>query len=109
MLSFLFIHSISIQGRGRTSEEAIALAKAFVSQMTLDEECNMTSSDRSSGAGYVPAVARLHFDGLCFQDSLSGVGDDAQFSTSFAGGIQIAASWDRDLFYRRAAAIGQEF
>jgi beta-glucosidase len=93
----------------RTWDEAIALAEEFVAQMTLEEKCNMTAGVKGYCVGVVLSVPRLNFTGLCFLDSASGVGDDAEFSTAFAPGIQIAASWDRDLFYRRAAAIGQEF
>ena len=46
---------------------------------------------------------------LCYQDTPCSVGDGVLHSTAFAAGIQIAANWDRDLFYRRAVAIGKEF
>ncbi|CAF3407910.1 unnamed protein product [Rotaria socialis] len=93
----------------RTWTEAIILAKEFVAQMTLEEKCNMTAGVAGHCAGFVTPVPHLNFGGLCFQDSPSGVGDGIQFSTAFIAGIQIAATWDRDLFYQRAAAIGQEF
>jgi beta-glucosidase len=94
----------------RTWDEAIALAKAFAGQMTLEEKCNMTAGIGGHGCvGFVSPVPHLNFDGLCFQDSPSGVADNVLFVTAFAPGIQIAATWDRDLFYQRAAAIGQEF
>ena len=93
----------------RTWDEAIALAKGLVSQLTLEEKCNMTAGVPGPCAGSVLAVPRLNFNGLCFQDSPSGVGDGVQFATAFAPGIQIAASWDRDLFYRRGVALGREF
>ncbi|CAF1285611.1 unnamed protein product [Adineta ricciae] len=98
-----------INPTSRTWDEAIRLAKDFASQMTLEERCNMTAGVGGHCAGYVLPVPRLNFNGLCFQDSPSGVGDGVQFSTAFAAGIQIAATWDRDLMYERAAAIGQEF
>ncbi|CAF2092400.1 unnamed protein product [Rotaria magnacalcarata] len=93
----------------RTWTEAIILAKEFVAQMTLEEKCNMTAGVAGHCAGFVTPIPHLNFGGLCFQDSPSGVGDGIQFSTAFVAGIQIAATWDRDLFYQRAAAIGQEF
>jgi beta-glucosidase len=37
------------------------------------------------------------------------VGDGILQATAFAAGIQTAATWDRDLFYKRAVAIGKEF
>ncbi|CAF1076326.1 unnamed protein product [Rotaria sordida] len=93
----------------RSWDEAIALAKGFAAQMTLEEKCNMTAGVGGHCAGFVSPVPHLNFGGLCFQDSPSGVGDGVQFSTAFVAGIHIAATWDRDLFYQRAAAIGQEF
>jgi beta-glucosidase-like glycosyl hydrolase len=98
-----------INGATRTWDEAIALSKRFAAQMTLEEKCNMTEGVASHCTGFVSPVPHLNFSGLCFQASQSGVGDSAQFSTAFVGGIHIAATWDRDLFYQRAAAIGQEF
>jgi beta-glucosidase len=46
---------------------------------------------------------------MCFQDAPAGVGDGVQRATAFPPGIQIAATWDRDLFFQRAVAIGEEF
>ena len=113
LISFLAIcSSLTHQtGRvdGRTWEQAIALAKAFVAQMTLEEKCNMTAGVPGPCVGTVLSVPRLNFNGLCFQDAPSGVGDGIQFATAFAPSIQVAATWDRDLFYKRAAAIGREF
>jgi beta-glucosidase len=114
---FSFINSASIKAEpykvtnvaARTWDDAVALAKGFVAQMTLEEKCNMTAGVGGHCVGFVSPVPHLNFNGLCFQDSPSGVGDHVQFSTAFAAGIQIAATWDRDLFYERAAAIGQEF
>lgn len=92
-----------------TWDDAIALATAFVKQMTLEEKCNMTAGVVGTCVGVISGVPRLNFSGFCLQDSASGVGSHAPFSTAFADGIQIAATWDRDLFYQRAAAIGHEF
>jgi beta-glucosidase len=114
---FLFTNSANIKAEfykvpdaaTRTWDEAIALAKGFAAQMSLEEKCNMTAGVGGHCAGFVSPVPHLNFGGLCFLDSPSGAGDGIQFSTAFAAGIQIAATWDRDLFYERAAAIGQEF
>jgi len=93
----------------RTWDEAIAMAKSFANQMTLEERCNMTGGVGGHCAGFVSPVPHLSFGGLCFLDSPSGPGDSVAFATAFTAGIQTAATWDRDLFYRRAAAIGEEF
>ncbi|CAF1390313.1 unnamed protein product [Rotaria sordida] len=93
----------------RTWDQAIAMAKAFVAQLTLEEKCNMTAGIRGPCAGHIFPVSHLNFKGLCFQDSPSGVGGGVLYSTAFVPGIHIAASWDQDLFYKRGAAIGKEF
>ncbi|CAF3247523.1 unnamed protein product [Rotaria socialis] len=95
--------------QSRTWDEAIAMAKSFVAQLTLEEKCNMTAGVKGACVGNVLPISRLNFTGLCFQDAPSGVGDSVQRSTAFPPGIQIAASWDRDLFFKRAVAIGKEF
>ena len=93
----------------RTWDEAIAMAKAFAAQLTLEEKCKLTEGNGGPCVGDVPSVQRLNFSGLCFQDSPSGVGDGVLHSTAFAAGIHIAATWDRDLFYQRGVGIGKEF
>ena len=93
----------------RTWDQAIALAKAFVANLTLEEKCRMTGGVGGRCVGNVFPVPRLNFDGMCYQDSPSGVGDRVLHSTAFAAGIHIAAAWDRDLFYQRGVAIGKEF
>ncbi|CAF3891013.1 unnamed protein product [Adineta steineri] len=109
----IFTKLVSIQTEPndvtRTWDEAIVLAKRFAAQLTLEEKCNMTEGVASDCTGFVSPVLRLNFSGFCLQGSQSGVGDSVQFSTAFVAGIHISASWDRDLFYRRAVAIGQEF
>lgn len=94
---------------GRTWDEAIVMAKAFVQQLNLTEKCAMTAGVGGPCVGNVLPVRRLNFTGMCLQDSPSGVGDGILYATAFVPGIQVAATWDRDLFYKRAAAIGREF
>jgi beta-glucosidase len=114
---FLFTDSASFKAEfykttnavTRTWDDAIALATVFAKQMTLEEKCNMTAGVIGTCIGVISPVPRLNFSGFCLQDSPSGVAGHVQFSTPFAAGIQTAATWDRDLFYQRAAAIGHEF
>ena len=106
------IHSIWIGNVGfqnRTWAQAISLAKDFVSKLTLEEKCNMTGGVAGGCVGNVLPIPRLNFNGMCYQDSPSGVGDRVAHSTAFSAGIHIAATWDRNLGYQRAAAIGREF
>ena len=98
-----------VQAPPRTWDQAIAMAKAFVAQLTLEEKCDMTGGVGGGCVGNVLPIPRLNFSGMCYQDSPSGVGDGVLHSTAFVAGIHIAAAWDRDLFYQRGAAIGKEF
>lgn len=93
----------------RTWDQAIALAKQFVAQLTLEEKCNMTAGVKGHCVGNVLPISRLNFNGMCFQDAPSGVGDGAERATAFPAGIQTAATWDRNLFFQRGVAIGEEF
>jgi beta-glucosidase len=93
----------------RTWDQAIAMAKAFVQQLNLTEKCAMTAGVGGPCTGNVLPIPRLNFTGLCLQASSNGVGIEILYSTAFVGSIHIAASWDRDLFYQRAAAIAKEF
>ena len=92
----------------RTWDQAITMAKAFVAQLTLEEKCNMTAAVDGTCDHNVIPIPRINFGGLCLQDSPNGVANSALHATAFADGIHIAASWDRDLFYQRGAAIGKE-
>jgi beta-glucosidase len=85
------------------------MAKAFVQQLNLTEKCAMTAGVGGPCTGNVLHIPRLNFTGLCLQASSNGVGIEILYSTAFVGSIHIAASWDRDLFYQRAAAIAKEF
>jgi beta-glucosidase len=93
----------------RTWEQAIAMAKTFIAQLTLQEKCHLTAGVGGPCAGNIASLPRVNFSGFCLLDTPSGVGDGVLYSTAFVGGIHIAATWDRDLFYRRAVAIGKEF
>ena len=109
-LSLLLLLSVKCSLlNGRTWDEAIVLSKKFVDQLSLSEKCSLTSGVKGPCVGNIESIARLNFSGMCFEDAPSGVGDDTLWSTAFPPGIHIAATWDRDLFYRRASAIGQEF
>lgn len=44
---------------------------------------------------------------MCLQDSPVGV-RDSDFSSVFPAGVNVAATWDRDLAYARGQAMGQE-
>ncbi|GAP91798.1 putative beta-glucosidase 2 protein [Rosellinia necatrix] len=87
-------------------------ASDFVSQLTLDEKIGIVSGGYLSPSlpcvGSIGAISRLDFNGVCFSDGPAGVVRSDGVS-AFPAGITIAATWDRDLMYRRAVAIGEEF
>ncbi|KAK4699050.1 beta-glucosidase, partial [Phenoliferia sp. Uapishka_3] len=109
-------------------------AKAIVEQMTLAELTNVTTglvdllfplcalvqlvADTSNRffvlrypgpcSGNTGAVPRLGLKSRCFEDGPLGV-RPTDYVSQFPAGVTIAATWDHDLFYQRANAIGQEF
>jgi len=114
---FWFIFSVAVgissneyhRIQSRTWDEAVAMAKLFVAHLNLTEKCIMTEGAGQRCEANIIDVPRLNFSGLCYLDSPSGTGNKVLHSTAFAGGIHIAATWDRDLFYKRSVAIGKEF
>ncbi|SCO91022.1 related to beta-glucosidase [Fusarium oxysporum] len=92
-------------------EEAYAKAKDFVSQMTLLEKVNLTTGvgwTNERCVGNVGDIPRLGLRGLCMQDGPVGV-RLTDYNSVFPSGQTTAATWDRDLIYRKAQAIGYEF
>lgn len=77
----------------------------IIHQMTLDEKL-----DYIGGTGFaVRAVPRLHLPALEMSDGPVGVRSNSGFpSTTYAGGIGLAASWDRELAQRVGAGIGRD-
>ncbi|KAF4636740.1 hypothetical protein G7Y89_g1329 [Cudoniella acicularis] len=85
-------------------------AAALVAQMTLDEKVeHPTRFPAPNGcSGNIPAITRLGFPGLCLQDAGNGVrGTD--FVNGYPSGLHVGASWNKDLAYQRALAMGGEF
>ncbi|KAJ3543586.1 hypothetical protein NM208_g2302 [Fusarium decemcellulare] len=92
-------------------EEAYVKAREFVSQLTLLEKVNLTTGvgwANERCVGNVGDVPRLGLRGLCMQDGPVGV-RLTDYNSVFPSGQTAAATWDRDLIYRRAQAIGYEF
>ncbi|KAM5344285.1 hypothetical protein ACJ41O_012822 [Fusarium nematophilum] len=92
-------------------DEAYTKARAFVSQMTLLEKVNLTTGvgwANERCVGNVGDIPRLGLRGLCMQDGPVGV-RLTDYNSVFPSGQTAAATWDRDLIYRRAQAIGYEF
>ncbi|KAI1765702.1 glycoside hydrolase family 3 protein [Hypoxylon sp. FL1150] len=91
-------------------EDAYAKAKEFVSQLTLAEKVNLTTGVGWQGeqcVGQVGSIPRLGFRSLCMQDSPLGI-RFADYVSAFSSGQTVAATFDRDLIYRRGKAMGEE-
>lgn len=85
-------------------------AKAFVSQLTIDEKVNLTTGVDTIGrcVGNSGTIPRLNFPGFCFEDSPVGV-RLTDYASVFPAGITVASTWDVDLYQQRGAAMGAEF
>jgi beta-glucosidase len=67
-------------------------AKAFVSQLTLEEKVNLTGgiSAENGCSGNIPAISRLGFEGMCLTDAGNGV-RATDFVSGFPSGIHVGA------------------
>lgn len=90
--------------------DAYSKAKAFVDQLSLEEKVNLTGGVTSNSAcsGIIPAIPRLNFPGLCLSDAGNGL-RSTDFVSSWASGLSVGASWNRDLAHERAVGMAQEF
>ncbi|KAG2417110.1 beta-glucosidase [Aspergillus terreus] len=83
-------------------------ARHFVSQLTLEEKADMVTGQPGPCVGNIVAIPRLGFNGLCLQDGPLAI-RVADYASVFAAGVTAASTWDRDILYERAFAMGQEF
>ncbi|KAI1342599.1 glycosyl hydrolase family 3 N terminal domain-containing protein [Xylariaceae sp. FL0016] len=92
-----------------TWTDAVTKAKAFVGQLTLEEKVNLTGGATSTTgcSGFIPAIERLGFPGLCLADSGNGV-RATDYVTGWPSGIHVGASWNRELAHQRAHFMGGE-
>ncbi|KAJ7059386.1 glycoside hydrolase superfamily [Mycena amicta] len=88
---------------------AVARARKFVAQLTIEEKVNVTTGVDIFGrcVGNTGTIPRLNWPGLCMEDSPLGV-RFADFASAFPAGINAAATWDVDLIKARGVAMGQE-
>ncbi|KAK1690053.1 glycosyl hydrolase family 3 N terminal domain-containing protein [Colletotrichum godetiae] len=93
-------------------DEASAASKDFVSQLTTVEKIGLVTGGYSSPSlpcvGAIGSVERLGFEGVCYSDGPSGYSRSDGVSI-FPAGVSTAATWDKDLMFRRAVALGEEF
>ncbi|KAL4911354.1 putative beta-glucosidase A [Aspergillus multicolor] len=97
-------------GQGEWAE-AYNRAVQIVSQMTLDEKVNLTTGtgwQLEKCVGQTGSVPRLGIGSLCLQDSPLGI-RFSDYNSAFPAGVNVAATWDKQLAYLRGQAMGQEF
>ncbi|ROT43219.1 glycosyl hydrolase family 3 N terminal domain-containing protein [Sodiomyces alkalinus F11] len=91
--------------------DSYARAKAIVDEMTLAEKTNITSGTgffMGRCNGNTGSALRVGFPQLCLGDGATGV-NQADNITAFPPGITTGATWDKELIYARAVAMGKEF
>ncbi|KAH6646223.1 glycoside hydrolase superfamily [Truncatella angustata] len=89
--------------------DAISKAAALVSQLTIEEKVNLTGGVTSTTgcSGFIPAIDRLGFPGLCLADAGNGV-RNTDYVSAWPSGIHVGASWNKDLTHARAVGLGNE-
>lgn len=66
------------------------------------------ASSNTSCPGFLPAVPRIGFPGMCLGDAGNGL-RATDFVSSWPSGIHVGASWNRGLTRQRGVAMGGEF
>ncbi|GAA6030004.1 hypothetical protein JCM8097_009210 [Rhodosporidiobolus ruineniae] len=104
--------SPSLTADGFTSQkwiDAFDKAKEVVSQMTLNEKINWTSSnpDTAGCSGRTYPIERLGIPAMCFADGPTGI--NSRYSTQFPAEVTTGATFDKALFAKRAEAMGKEY
>ncbi|EIW72437.1 hypothetical protein TREMEDRAFT_41754 [Tremella mesenterica DSM 1558] len=86
-------------------------ARDYLSDWSIEEKVQLTTGvgwALGRCVGNIPSVPEHNFSGLCLQDSPLGVRLTDHVS-AFPAGINVAATFDKDLMYHRGLAMGQEF
>ncbi|KAH6840801.1 glycoside hydrolase superfamily, partial [Chaetomium sp. MPI-CAGE-AT-0009] len=90
--------------------DATGKAREMVGRMTLEEKVRLTAgaSSNTSCPGFIPAIPRLGFPGMCLGDAGNGLrGTD--FVSTWPSGIHVGASWNKVLTRQRGTGMGGEF
>jgi beta-glucosidase len=95
-----------------TWPQALTKAQDFVSKLSITEKIGVVSGGYVSPSlpcvGTIGPVPHLGFEGICLSDGPTGYARSDGVSV-FPSGITTAATWDRDLMFQRAVALGKEF
>ncbi|KAF5331798.1 hypothetical protein D9758_016866 [Tetrapyrgos nigripes] len=93
---------------GKSWSDAFAKASALIANMTLEEKVNLTTGIDGRCAGNLGGVPRLGIEPFCLEDGPAGV-RPVHGVSQFPVGLATAATWDKDLIYKRSLHMGQEF
>ncbi|SPO21044.1 probable beta-glucosidase [Ustilago trichophora] len=101
------------QTKGTTQKwkDAIGKAREYLQQFNQTEKVMLTTGSgwqRGPCVGNISPIPRVNFPGMCLMDGPAGVRGTDRI-TSFPDAITAASTFDRDLFYKRAYALGEEF
>eukprot|EP00026_Physarum_polycephalum_P003732 Phypoly_transcript_03746.p1 GENE.Phypoly_transcript_03746~~Phypoly_transcript_03746.p1 ORF type:complete len:751 (+),score=112.06 Phypoly_transcript_03746:59-2311(+) len=110
-LSFVPRSGIKGYGGNMSWAEAIEQATQLITNLTIEQKVSLaTGVGWANGVcvGNTPAIPSINFPGLCLQDSPTGV-RFTDFASAFPAAINVAATWDRNLTFQRAAAMGAEY
>ncbi|KAM7193802.1 hypothetical protein V8F33_007591 [Rhypophila sp. PSN 637] len=101
--------SPNMTGSG-TRKDSHAKALALVGKMTLDEKLSLTAGapSRTGCSGFIPAIRRLNFTGMCLSDAGNGL-RNTDFVSSWPSGLHVGASWNKKLARDRGLGMGGEF
>ncbi|PVG04672.1 putative beta-glucosidase [Serendipita vermifera] len=92
-------------------DAAYVKAKAALASYNLTQKVSLaTGAGWQAGpcVGNIPAIPEQNFPGLCLQDSPLGIRLATEVS-AFPAAINAAATFNRDLIYKRGEAMGAEF
>lgn len=106
---YIRLRKLILKPGTRDWDTAVQLAQDLVSQLTLEEKIHVITGNGSAGCiGNIVPIPRLNFTGICMLDGPNAV-NRADLVSVFPSGITAAATWDRELIYRRGYALGEEF
>ncbi|KAJ5231784.1 CAZyme family GH3 [Penicillium citrinum] len=107
----LAITAVPVLGVGASGwDDAYTKAQTALQKLSQNEKAGIVSGVTWEGGpcvGNTYAASSINYPSLCLQDSPLGI-RFANPVTAFPAGINVGATWDRDLLYARGAAMGAE-
>ncbi|KAI9350520.1 glycoside hydrolase superfamily [Zopfochytrium polystomum] len=91
--------------------DAVSQAETLVSTLSLEQKVSLVSGTGWSNGpcvGNIDSMVHIGFQGLCLQDSPSGVRFASDVSV-FPTAVNLAATFDKTLMYNQGLYMGREF